>query len=130
MSATLAVRCLGPTAYRDADALQRALHGAASGDDYLLLLEHPHVYTLGSRADRANLLTAPEDLGAFTPGERAHLIVMNHHIDRDRVTGDQPLPGLRALEPRRWSGTSAGHLSILPEPSRVTAHSYRHRCDI
>lgn len=28
---------------------------------------------------------APEDLGAFTPGERAHLIVMNHHIDRDRV---------------------------------------------
>ncbi|WP_102127318.1 XdhC family protein [Deinococcus planocerae] len=28
---------------------------------------------------------APEDLSAFTPGERAHLIVMNHHLDRDRV---------------------------------------------
>ena len=47
MSASLAVRWLGTVAYRDADALQRALHGAASGDDYLLLLEHPHVYKIG-----------------------------------------------------------------------------------
>ncbi|MFM8236405.1 MAG: lipoyl(octanoyl) transferase LipB, partial [Actinomycetota bacterium] len=64
MSANLAVRWLGSVAYRDADALQRALHGAPSGDDYLLLLEHPHVYTLGSRADRANLLVGVDDLGA------------------------------------------------------------------
>lgn len=28
---------------------------------------------------------APEDLHRFTPGERAHLIVMNHHLDRDRL---------------------------------------------
>ncbi|EYB67595.1 hypothetical protein DEIPH_ctg035orf0039 [Deinococcus phoenicis] len=28
---------------------------------------------------------APEELHRFTPGERPHLIVMNHHLDRDRV---------------------------------------------
>lgn len=28
---------------------------------------------------------SPEDLAAFTPSPRAHLIVMNHHVDRDRV---------------------------------------------
>ncbi|WP_291429802.1 XdhC family protein [Deinococcus sp.] len=28
---------------------------------------------------------SPEDLTAFTPSPRAHLIVMNHHVDRDRV---------------------------------------------
>ncbi|MBB5236051.1 XdhC family protein [Deinococcus budaensis] len=28
---------------------------------------------------------APEDLAHLTPGERAHLIVMNHHLDRDRL---------------------------------------------
>lgn len=28
---------------------------------------------------------SPEDLAAFVPSPRAHLIVMNHHVDRDRV---------------------------------------------
>lgn len=28
---------------------------------------------------------SPEDLAAFAPSPRAHLIVMNHHVDRDRV---------------------------------------------
>lgn len=28
---------------------------------------------------------APEELGRLTPSERAHLIVMNHHLDRDRA---------------------------------------------
>jgi len=64
VSDTLAVRRLGSVAYRDADALQRALHGSESGDDYLLLLEHPHVYTLGSRADRDNVLAEGDALGA------------------------------------------------------------------
>lgn len=28
---------------------------------------------------------SPEELAAFTPSPRAHLIVMNHHVDRDRI---------------------------------------------
>jgi lipoic acid synthetase len=61
---TLRVRWLGRVPYREAEALQRALHGR-SDDDYLLLLEHPHVYTLGSRARTEHLLFADAaDVGA------------------------------------------------------------------
>ena len=56
-------------AYRDAVALQRALvedriRGAI--DDTLLLVEHPHVLTLGVRGDggRSHILAAPELLRA------------------------------------------------------------------
>ena len=35
-----------------------------SPDDHLLLLEHPHVFTLGVRADLGHLLTPPADIGA------------------------------------------------------------------
>jgi lipoyl synthase len=56
-------RWLGRVRYRDALALQHALH-ANAGDDYLLLLEHPAVYTLGVRADLAHVLTPPAEVGA------------------------------------------------------------------
>ena len=48
---TLRVRWLGAVRYRDAHALQRGAVRARRADDHLLLLEHPHVYTLGVRAD-------------------------------------------------------------------------------
>ena len=60
---TLRVRWLGSVRYRDAHALQHGLF-AQSADDHLLLLEHPHVYTLGVRADLANLLRPPAEVGA------------------------------------------------------------------
>ena len=60
---TLRVRWLGRVPYREAAALQRALH-ERSTDDYLLLLEHPAVYTLGVRADLANVLVPPASVGA------------------------------------------------------------------
>src|SRR5437764_2698786 len=59
----LRVRWVGRVRYRDAHALQRALFDR-SPDDHLLLLEHPHVYTLGVRADPANILVPPADVGA------------------------------------------------------------------
>src|SRR3954471_15307277 len=59
----LRVRWLGRVRYRDALALQHGVF-ASSPDDHLLLLEHPHVYTLGVRADLANLLVPPADVGA------------------------------------------------------------------
>jgi lipoic acid synthetase len=61
-SAPLRVRVLGKVAYEDALALQRAL--VTSGEDYLVLLEHPHVYTLGVRTKLENLLPGVADSGA------------------------------------------------------------------
>jgi lipoic acid synthetase len=59
----LRARWLGLVPYRDAEALQRAIH-ERSDDDYLLLQEHPHVYTLGSSADPAHVLRDPATVGA------------------------------------------------------------------
>lgn len=60
---TLSVRWLGKVGYDEALALQRALH-ADAGRDHLLLLEHPHVYTLGKRADPEHVLVPPSSVGA------------------------------------------------------------------
>ena len=58
----LRVRWLGKVAYDDALALQRGLFAGTA--DHLLLLEHPPVYTLGVRADLANVLVPPAAVGA------------------------------------------------------------------
>ncbi|HUW02326.1 MAG TPA: lipoyl synthase [Acidimicrobiales bacterium] len=70
MSPPLHVRWLGTVPYREAHSLQRGLfaHGC---DDYLLLLEHPHVYTAGVRAEPANMLVDPTTVGAdFVEADR------------------------------------------------------------
>jgi lipoic acid synthetase len=59
----LHIRWLGRVAYRDAHALQTGLFRTGD-DDHLLLLEHPHVYTLGIRGDLGNLLRPPAEVGA------------------------------------------------------------------
>ena len=59
----LRVRSLGRVRYRDAHALQHALF-RRSEEDYLLLLEHPAVYTLGVRARPEHVLTDPASVGA------------------------------------------------------------------
>lgn len=63
---TLRLRWLGArVAYRDAHALQRALWAAGpSADDWLLLLEHPPVYTAGVRAKPEHMLVDPASVGA------------------------------------------------------------------
>ena len=60
---SLRVRWLGRVRYADAHALQRALF-ERSPDDHLLLLEHPHVYTLGVRAKPEHVLVDPASVGA------------------------------------------------------------------
>ena len=60
---TLRSRALGRVPYAEAADLQRALH-ARTTNDYLLLLEHPHVYTLGTSADPAHVLVPPAQVGA------------------------------------------------------------------
>jgi lipoic acid synthetase len=59
----LRVRWLGRVRYRDAHVLQQALCTGGEGE-YLLLLEHPHVYTLGVRAKAEHVLVDPESVGA------------------------------------------------------------------
>lgn len=59
----LQTRWLGRVEYEEADDLQRALHEQTQ-DDYLLFLEHPHVYTLGSRATLDHVLAPPASVGA------------------------------------------------------------------
>jgi lipoic acid synthetase len=56
-------RWLGMVSYSEAEALQRAVHQHAD-TDYLLLQEHPHVYTLGSRAKPEHVLRDPASVGA------------------------------------------------------------------
>ncbi len=58
----LVARWLGRVEYEDALELQHRLHTGESS--YLLLLEHPPIYTLGVRADPAHMLVSPESVGA------------------------------------------------------------------
>jgi lipoic acid synthetase len=60
---TLHVRWLGRVPYREALAVQSAMF--AGDGDHLLLLEHPHVFTHGPRADLAtNIKVHPDEVGA------------------------------------------------------------------
>lgn len=59
----LRIRWLGKVRYRDALALQKAIHKNGN-DNYLLLLEHHPVYTMGVRASLDNLLKEPKEIGA------------------------------------------------------------------
>lgn len=50
---------LGLIDYKDAWDLQKSIHQLRTEnkiDDILLLLEHPHTYTLGKTADKQNLV--------------------------------------------------------------------------
>ena len=59
----LRVRSLGTVPYHEASALQHALATEAA-DDYLLVLQHPHTYTLGAHADERHVLVDPAAVGA------------------------------------------------------------------
>lgn len=61
----LEVRRLGRIGYADALALQKELESeviANRAQDYLLLLEHPHTYTIGRRSKEAGVLATAEVL--------------------------------------------------------------------
>jgi lipoic acid synthetase len=71
----LRTRWLGRLPYTEAWDLQRAVHeGRSTGrtdDDYLLLLEHPPVFTIGRSGDQSNLLV-----------DRTTIDAEVHHVDR------------------------------------------------
>jgi lipoic acid synthetase len=74
----LRTRWLGRLPYAEAWDLQKAFWegrvGGRSSEDYLLLLEHPHTYTVGRNGDGSNLLIAEDELS--TIGAEIH------HVDR------------------------------------------------
>ena len=106
---TLDVRRLGPVPYAEALALQRELvedrHAGRIGD-VLLLVEHPHVLTLGARGD----------------GGRGHI----------RVTGEElAARGIEVLETGRGGdityhgpGQIVGYPIIDLKPDRQDVHRY------
>lgn len=57
------IRQLGLVPYEDALVLQNRIaeEVGAGGEDHLLLLEHPHTYTLGTSAKEEHLLMPPEE---------------------------------------------------------------------
>lgn len=64
----LEVRRLGRIGYSDALALQKELEAeviAQRSTDFLLLLEHPHTFTIGRRAKENGILATAETLGSM-----------------------------------------------------------------
>ena len=96
---------MGRVDYLAAWDLQKQLvQRRAQGEipDVLLLLEHPHVYTIGRRGSRSDVLTSPEEL------ERLGIAV--YEVDRGgevtyhgpgQLVG-YPILGLRSLGPLRY----------------------------
>jgi len=82
MAETVRVLPLGRVSYDEAWAIQKALHrrmiaekrAGERPDHLLLLVEHPHVYTLGQNGRREHLLATDADLAAmhatFVPVDR------------------------------------------------------------
>ena len=66
--ATLRAAWLGAADYAETLVLQRRLArevSAGSGSETVLLLEHSHVYTLGRRGRRSDILAGPDELSAL-----------------------------------------------------------------
>ena len=99
--------------YPAAWELQKRLHSlVAEGvlPNVLLLLEHPHVYTLGRRGSAADILT-PQDV-------LAQVGVGIHHVDRGgEVTyhGPGQLVGYPILDLRRWGGGPLKYVRSLED---------------
>ena len=104
---------LGHVPYLDAWELQRRLHGGvarAQIPDQLLLLEHPHVYTLGRRGKESDVTaTAPrlKELGAEV-----------HRVDRGGQAtyhGPGQLVGYPIISLRRWGGGPLRYVQALEQ---------------
>ena len=102
---------LGLVPYSEAWDIQLRMHKeVANGHrpDALLLLEHPHVYTLGRRGQEEDILVNSAEL--------ARLGVEVHHTDRGgEVTyhGPGQLVGYPILNLRRWGGGPLKYVRAL-----------------
>ena len=121
MSTCLAIP-LGLLDYQAAYDLQRRLHAqvvAGELPDLLLLLEHPHVYTLGRRGQLAHIL-APD-------GMLTQLGVDTHFTDRGGETtyhGPGQLVGYPIVNLRRWGGGVRKYVQTLEQTLIATLAEY------
>ena len=104
---------LGLLDYQAAYDLQRRLHAqvvAGELPDLLLLLEHPHVYTLGRRGQQSHILASDEAL--------TQLGVETHFTDRGGETtyhGPGQLVGYPIVNLRRWGGGVRKYVETLEQ---------------
>ena len=102
---------LGLVPYRDAWDIQLRLRAEVADGrrpDTLLLVEHPHVYTLGRRGQERDILAGAAEL--------ARLEIEVHHTDRGgEVTyhGPGQLVGYPILNLRRWGGGPLKYVRAL-----------------
>ena len=102
---------LGMREYRAAYDLQRRLHfQVVAGElpDLLLLLEHPHVYTLGRRGRQSDVLVSEATLHELGIGV--------HTTDRGGETtyhGPGQLVGYPIVNLRRWGGGARDYVETL-----------------
>lgn len=112
------VMALGQIGYAEAWDLQKRIHmRVAAGElpDMLLLLEHPHVYTLGRRGRKSDILLPSEGL------ERLGVSV--HFTDRGGEAtyhGPGQLVGYPIVSLRRWGGGVRMYVQAL-EQTLITA---------
>ena len=101
----------GVVPYADALALQRRVHGevaAGRRGDTLIVLEHPHVFTLGRRARADDVLADARELAA--------LGVEVHHTDRGGEAtyhGPGQLVAYPIIDLRRWGGGPLKYVRAL-----------------
>ena len=125
---TCLVLTLGLLEYQAAYDLQRSLHSqvvAGELPDLLLLLEHPHVYTLGRRGQQSDILVSEKTFN--------ELGVEAHFTDRGGETtyhGPGQLVGYPIVNLRRWGGGVRDYVETLEQAligalneCGITAHS-------
>ena len=109
---------LGLIDYSEALDLQKRLHARVvdgSLEGMLLLLEHPHVYTLGRRGPDAHILASPEEL--------AHLSARVHRTDRGGEAtyhGPGQLVGYPIIDLRSWGGGPLEYVRTLEQTIAAT----------
>ena len=107
------VASIGTVDYREAWDLQNTLHTQVMHSiipNVLLLLEHPHVYTLGRRASHSDILASPNEL--------AKLDITVHEADRGgEVTyhGPGQLIAYPIVDMRAWGGGPLKYLRALEQ---------------
>jgi lipoate-protein ligase B len=113
---------LGTVEYTRALELQRSLHRQVvegSLPDLLLLLEHPHVYTLGRRGKESDVLASEDRL--------SRLGAKVHHTDRGgEVTyhGPGQLVGYPIVDLRRWGRGPMSYVRALEDTLVATLREF------
>lgn len=109
----LEVTQLGPLPYKEAWDLQLHVHSQVvegHAPDTLLLLEHPHTFTLGRRGRTDDILVGRDELD--------RLGIEVHHTDRGgEVTyhGPGQLVGYPIIDLRRWGGGPLKYVRALEQ---------------